>query len=481
MKIKRFLGVLLTMLLVMGVLALPAGAVVKDTTKDVTLTIYALEASDGSEVTVDASVTGEEITITDKKPVEGASFLLYRVADDETSPFVPDDVTPIATEKTGADGRVSVVIPAAQQGRYLVVEDELPENAQGTTVPFLVDLPMMNPEGTDYMYEVFVYPKQVIEDLQIIDTDSDYPKPEVTKEVSGDNGVTYGDEANIDSYHGQKAYWRITSQVPTNIGEMTVFNVKDVLDNRLIPPKASEVEVKSDNGKDVPKSSYTVEISGQAILVKFNPAALTSYKTVQVIFPTEIDISNPEALNTRIENLASLTYSVVDADVVTDTDEVTDTDSEVETTTETIITTVVEVWTGSIEGFKHDKDNKALSGAEFTLYSDKDCKKVVAKTTSDKEGHFYFTGLKDGTYYLKETKAPNGYQENNNVLEVKIDGKKNSVVKIDVLNVPKTDLPLTGGAGVIGITLIGAAIVLAGISFIAVAFKKFRKTGYSAA
>jgi len=245
MKIKRFLGVLLTMLLVMGVLALPAGAVVKDTTKDVTLTIYALEASDGSEVTVDASVTGEEITITDKKPVEGASFLLYRVADDETSPFVPDDVTPIATEKTGADGRVSVVIPAAQQGRYLVVEDELPENAQGTTVPFLVDLPMMNPEGTDYMYEVFVYPKQVIEDLQIIDTDSDYPKPEVTKEVSGDNGVTYGDEANIDSYHGQKAYWRITSQVPTNIGEMTVFNVKDVLDNRLIPPKASEVEVKS--------------------------------------------------------------------------------------------------------------------------------------------------------------------------------------------------------------------------------------------
>jgi len=186
-------------------------------------------------------------------------------------------------------------------------------------------------------------------------------------------------------------------------------------------------------------------------------------------------------LNTRIENLASLTYSVVDADVVTDTDEVTDTDSEVETTTETIITTVVEVWTGSIEGFKHDKDNKALSGAEFTLYSDKDCKKVVAKTTSDKEGHFYFTGLKDGTYYLKETKAPNGYQENNNVLEVKIDGKKNSVVKIDVLNVPKTDLPLTGGAGVIGITLICAAIVLAGISFIAVAFKKFRKTGYSAA
>ena len=74
-----------------------------------------------------------------------------------------------------------------------------------------------------------------------------------------------------------------------------------------------------------------------------------------------------------------------------------------------------------------------------------------------------------------------GYQQNNNVLEVKIDGKKQSVVKIDVLNVPKTDLPLTGGAGVIGITLIGAAVVLTGILFIVIAFKKYRKAGYSAA
>ena len=489
MKIKRFLGVLLTMLLALGVLALPAGAAVKDTTKDVTLTIYALEASDGSEVTVDASVTGEEITITDRKPVEGASFLLYRVADDETSTVVPDGVTPIETDRTDAQGRVSVVIPAEQQGRYLVVEAAMPVNAKGTTVPFLVDLPMTNPEGTDYMYEVFAYPKQVIEEEEIIDSDTDFPDPQVTKEVSGDNGETYGDTANIDSYHGQKAYWRITAEVPSCIADMTIFNVKDVLDYRLIPPQVSEVEVKSD-GKDIPKSAYTVEISGQTILVKFDPKALTSYTAVQVIFPTAIDISVPEALNTRIENLASLTFTVVAPESVSDEDtdgiidhtdvETTDTDATT-TETETIITTIVEVWTGSIEGFKHDKDNKALSGAEFTLYSDKDCKNVVAKTTSDKEGHFYFTGLKDGTYYLKETKAPDGYQQNNNVLEVKIDGKKQSVVKIDVLNVPKTDLPLTGGAGVIGITLIGAAVVLTGILFIVIAFKKYRKAGYSAA
>jgi len=479
MKTKRILGVLLTMLLALGVFALPAGAAVKDTTKDVTLTIYALEASDGSEVTVDASVTGEEITITDRKPVEGASFLLYRVADDETSTAVPEGVTPIVTDKTGADGRVSVVVPAENQGRYLVVEGTMPVNAQGTTVPFLVDLPMTNPEGTDYLYEVFVYPKQVIDEVEIIDTDSDtdIPEPGIIKEVSGDNGETYGDEANIDSYHGQKAYWRITAEIPANVSDMEIFNIKDVLDNRLIPPQVSEVEVKNE-GKDIPKSSYTVDVSGQTILVKFNPASLASYKTVQVIFPTAIDVTKPGAVGTRIENMASLTYTVVSADNNSDLD--TDTETET-TTTETIITTTVEVWTGSIEGFKHDKDNKALSGAEFTLYSDKECKNVVAKTTSGKDGHFYFTGLEDGTYYLKETKAPDGYQANNNVLEIKVDGKTKPVVAVDVLNVPKTDLPLTGGAGVIGISLIGAAIVLTGVFIIVLAFKKYRKTGFSAA
>lgn len=69
----------------------------------------------------------------------------------------------------------------------------------------------------------------------------------------------------------------------------------------------------------------------------------------------------------------------------------------------------------------------ALEGATFGLYSDEACTKPVKARTvneqtgevttgtndytsvSDKNGHFSFAGLDEGTYYVKETKAPAGY------------------------------------------------------------------------
>jgi len=472
MRMKKFLSVLIAVMVAVGVFMLPAAAAVKDTTKDVTLTIYALEAKDGSEVAVDVNVTGEKTVIADYKAIEGAVFALYKVGDEETSITVPKDVTPLMTEPTSADGSTKITVPAAQQGRYLVVEDKAPEGTIGKTIPFLIDLPLTNPEGTDFMYDVYAYPKQPVKE-----SFTPLPDPKVSKLVSGDEGKTWGEEANIESFTGKRAYWKVTGEIPANVGDFDIYEIGDLLDNRLIPPAANEVKA-SVEGKELPSDKYTVTVKGQNITVNFDVQTLALYKNkgIDVIFPTAIDVKAKNAIGVKIDNFATLTYTRFTKGGQGD-----DTDTDIVKTKTTISTNIVRVWTGAIEGFKHDKDKKPLSGAEFTLYEDKDCKTVVGKSTSDKNGIFTFTGLKDKTYYMKETKAPDGYQENNNVIEIKIDGKTEPLKKIDVLNIPKTNLPLTGGAGTIGISLIGIGIALAGVVIVILTLKVYKKTRIAAA
>jgi len=65
-----------------------------------------------------------------------------------------------------------------------------------------------------------------------------------------------------------------------------------------------------------------------------------------------------------------------------------------------------------------DETDEPIQGAEFTLYGDAACSKVVSTGTSDKGGNITLSIPTHGTYYLKETKAPAGYHRDYTVYTV---------------------------------------------------------------
>lgn len=145
---------------------------------------------------------------------------------------------------------------------------------------------------------------------------------------------------------------------------------------------------------------------------------------------------------------------------------------------------------------KTNEHGKVLKGAEFTLYSDKDCTKVVDTQVSDENGVLSFKDLKvETTYYFKETKAPKGYRipvdENGNAYvhsvyvtatpqtntfdftvdnamyntsnttgTVHLEGtKKDRVVAVSITNKTTQLLPETGSSGTIILLGLGCAII----------------------
>lgn len=82
---------------------------------------------------------------------------------------------------------------------------------------------------------------------------------------------------------------------------------------------------------------------------------------------------------------------------------------------------------------------------EFTMYSDAECKNVIATVSADQNaGTATFKALRYGTYYIKETKAPTGYLLSKEVKKVVIDDNLENVGKTYSFVYQDTPMPTTG-------------------------------------
>ena len=80
-------------------------------------------------------------------------------------------------------------------------------------------------------------------------------------------------------------------------------------------------------------------------------------------------------------------------------------------------------------------DCYSLSGATYGVYSDKGCTKSVATLTTNANGNTDTVELRASTYYVKETKAPKGFQLDKNVYTMTV--KVNETTTLKVSDKPK--------------------------------------------
>lgn len=132
---------------------------------------------------------------------------------------------------------------------------------------------------------------------------------------------------------------------------------------------------------------------------------------------------------------------------------------------------------------------KPLQGAEFTVYTDSACEHPmvdengsVIKLTTNAQGIGTAKGFGEGTFYVKETKAPAGYTPSGDIKTVTFKATKTSnpgggyTITIEhegtgeylnfydagsIVNVPQPGLPVTGGAGTVALTVVGVGLMAA--------------------
>lgn len=296
---------------------------------------------------------------------------------------------------------------------------------------------------------------------------------EVSKEIVG---------GDIDTKHttasaGDTVTFKLTASV-TGSKEvpLTEYTIHDNLSGSFDTPAVTEVKV--DNTK-LSTSDYTVDASSQSdIKISLSEPYLKAAKEGTNNFYASSDVT---VTLTAILKDTAVSGNTTTANSNSDRLTYTNTYGQTEKSGETVY-----VYTFDLPVFKYDgtTDNKTgLGNATFELKT-KEGTLIDTKTT-DSSGNVTFAKLAAGTYKVKETVAPAGYNLNSSeytvvisttgVITVTVDGNSSTVNQVEVPDYPVT-VPSTGGMGTMMFYVGGAALIAcAGVLLFVLKRKKAAK------
>ena len=504
-----------------------------------TLTIHKHWAEDNSQIGSEGN--GKEQTV-DNSPVEGVVFNIYELTpmagnEELTPPSEKDgavyEVNSDRTEltitfkgntykyamglkQTGTTDSTGVYKFEGLEGFYYVEEDLAMSNptVNGETVkivtpakPFIVSVPMTNPNGDGWFKDIHVYPKN----------------QGMTPEKTVNNGS--GNSVNI----GDKLDFGIKVAIPSDIGdsEYKVFNINDKLDEALTYLTNStkvyaykfvnsiweKVEVTTGVNPVFTAGTNTISVefteAGRAELARLMTQTGGNYTHVGIEFSANVNENVLSKPNYTVKNQGEIEWNNTPGDE-----------------TEKIPTTETETNTGDVEIDKEDQSGADLKDAEFQIAATKEDaengnKYIKVKVDSndkitdivypgdadyntalnwiirphadagelgvdDDTSTFYankFQALQTHTgtddkkealkYYVVETKTPEGYNLLDAPVEVNFEEENSEhIVTKKIVNSHGFKLPNTGSLGMIVLTIVG--IILIGLAILMFLPKKRR-------
>lgn len=437
--------------------------------------------------------------------LQGVSFLLQYKANEAATEW-----STIDTYSTDSYGKITIEDGLAP-GYYRFTETSV-----GSNTGYILD------GKTEYTFQVTDAGKIKVGNEEAKDTatiEVNNLKPDLTKKVK--DGDSYSDDT--DANIGDMVEWKITASVPSNVSDLSKFDLSDTMSSGLtwvsadanlqITTSNSEVTLAAEGETpDYELTAPNENTEGGSWCISFTEAgrkklAENNISSISVTFSAKLN-ENATVSGTGNLNTASLTYSnAIYPEGSTETaEEYTIKDSA-----------IVYTFQMNITKYKDSvaSGNEAI-GVEFELYKDsangsalyfkkqENGSYVLSESTAGasqtlvtgQDGTIAIVGLESGTYYLKETKTITDYNLLKDPVKIdlnietetnwttsasfndgtlvkntyasttyKLNGETltGGLVSQNVINKKGFTLPITGAMSTLLFSVLGCLLVLAGV------------------